>query len=341
MLQLNFIQLIQFKNYENASFSFTARIIGICGNNGIGKTNLLDAIHYLSFTKSYFSKTDAQNVKTGAQGFRIAGEFSLNNENHSAACILRETGKKEFLVDQNAYDKFAAHIGRFPLVFIAPDDVHIITGGSEERRRYMDALISQADQDYLRNLIDYNRVMQQRNSHLKSIAESRVTDHSLLDVYDRQLSEHGNHIFEKRQSFLTGLIPVVRRFYTQIAKTDENTSINYQSAIHEKPLAALLKAAREKDLQMQRTTQGIHRDDLEINLGDKQFKSIASQGQRKSMLFALKLAEFDTLKNFKGYPPLLLLDDVFENLDEERMENLLAEVCIKNQGQIFITDTHY
>ena len=340
MFSLNHISLLQFKNYLNQSFDLNERIVGISGKNGIGKTNLLDAIYYLCFTKSYFSKTDLQNVQHGRMGFRVAGDFELNDEEVHAICILRENGKKEFLWNGVAYEKFSDHIGKFPAVFVAPDDVHIITEGSEERRRFLDALISQLDNEYLVRLIEYNKVLQQRNGLLKSFAEKRAIDRSLLDVINLQLLKPGEYIFNYRRSFLTELIPLIKEFYSQISGEEYEIGIKYDSQLLEQRFSTLLERSLEKDVALVRTNVGIHKDDLAISLKDTPFKTLASQGQRKSLLFALKLAEFTSLKNHKGFSPLLLLDDVFEKLDEKRMHNLLDFVCCENDGQIFLTDTH-
>jgi DNA replication and repair protein RecF len=340
LLQLTTISLTNFKNYHQARFEFGERIIGICGSNGVGKTNLLDAIYYLCFTRSYFTRTDGQNVTTGAQGFRIEGHFEKDGQPLQTVCILRETGKKEFLVQGEAYSRFADHIGRIPCVIIAPDDVQIITGGSEERRRLLDALLSQVDPAYLKHLIDYNKVLQQRNSYLKSLAEKRERNPALLQVYDEQLSAYGTPIFEKRKAFLQLFIPRVYELYREIAGIEEEVVLDYESQLLQNSFPLLLSGFREKDIMLQRTMGGIHRDDLRIQLKGQPFRNIASQGQRKSLLFALKLAEFETLKEEKGFPPLLLLDDVFEKLDEQRMHNLLKRVCNGGDGQLFITDTH-
>lgn len=306
----------------------------------MGKTNLLDAIYYCCFTRSYFTRTDGQNVLTGAPGFRIEGNFVLQHQPLQAVCILRETGRKEFLVNGEAYSRFAEHIGRIPCVIIAPDDVQIITGASDERRRLIDALLSQVDSEYLKHLIDYSRVLQQRNSFLKSIAEKREANPALLQVYDEQMVRYGGPVFHKRKDFLQEFIPHVYTHYREIAGVDEEVTIEYESQLLHHSFEEVLARYREKDLLLQRTLGGIHRDDLDIRLKAQPFKSIASQGQRKSLLFALKLAEFETLKEEKGFPPLLLLDDVFEKLDEQRMHNLLTRVCSGNTGQLFITDTH-
>lgn len=340
LLSLQNISLTNFKNYPLARFHFSERIIGICGPNGVGKTNLLDAIYYLCFTRSYFTKSDSLNVLTGTQGFRIEGIFERDGQPLQAVCILRETGRKEFLVQGEAYSRFADHIGRLPCVIIAPDDVQIITGGSEERRRLLDALLSQLDNEYLKHLIDYNKVLQQRNSFLKSFAEKKETNLALLQVYDQQLASYGIPIYLRRKEFLGQYIPRVYELYRQIAGADEAVVIDYESQLHQQSFESLLSGFRDKDIMLQRTLGGIHRDDLAIRLNTQAFRAIASQGQRKSLLFALKLAEFETLKDEKGFPPLLLLDDVFEKLDEQRMHNLLTRVCTGNQGQLFITDTH-
>jgi DNA replication and repair protein RecF len=339
LLKLHSISITQFKNYSNRSFQFNERIIGICGNNGVGKTNLLDAIHYLCFTKSYFTR-DVLNIQNGQQGFRVDGELELNEKKEKAICILRETGKKEFSINDSGYEKFSEHIGRYPCVIIAPDDIQIITDGSEERRRFLDALLSQIDKDYLQHLINYNKILAQRNSLLKSFYETGNKDLSLLDVLDEQLIKPGEYIFEKRKQFLISFLPDVKELYAEIAKQEEETELYYQSELNQCTFTELLHLNRQRDMAAQRTTGGIHRDDLVFNLSGQLFKNIASQGQRKSLLFALKLAEMDVLKENKGFAPLLLLDDVFEKLDEDRIANLLHRVCIENDGQVFITDTN-
>ncbi len=346
MLKLHSISLTQFKNYSTRSFQFNGRIVSICGNNGVGKTNLLDAIYYLCFTKSYFTR-DLLNIQNGHQGFRVEGEFELNDKNvlqagrqEKAVCILRETGKKEFSINEAGYERFSEHIGRYPCVIIAPDDIQIITAGSEERRRFLDALLSQIDKVYLQHLINYTKIIAQRNSLLKSFYETGNKNLSLLDVLDEQLLKPGEYIFQKRKQFLISFLPAVKKLYLEIAKQQEMTELHYQSELNQCSFTELLHLNRQRDIAAQRTTGGIHRDDLIFNLTGLLFKNIASQGQRKSLLFALKLAEMDVLKENKGFAPLLLLDDVFEKLDEDRITNLLHRVCIENNGQVFITDTN-
>ncbi len=341
-LLLNSISLYQFKNYFQQEFQFTERIVGICGKNGVGKTNVLDAIHYLCFTKSYFTPQDRLNTKHGSQGFRIEGHFTLNGEEEKAVCILRENGRKEFLLDDVAYTRFSKHIGHYPCVVIAPDDVQLIIGGSEERRKFIDTLLSQLDSDYLQQLIYYTKILQQRNSFLKSYNEAYESrDLSVLDVLDEQLAKEGMAVYEKRKNFLLSFLPIVKQLYNEISRQYEPISLLYESEMQGISLEELLKQNRQKDLMIQRTSGGIHRDDLQLNLGEQSFKTIASQGQRKSLLFALKLAEMQVIQEEKNLAPLLLLDDVFEKLDEERISNLLIGVCADNEGQVFITDTNF
>lgn len=362
MFRLSKITITQFKNYDFDSFSFTERIIGICGLNGRGKTNLLDAIYYLCFTKSYFTKTDGFNIRFNADGFRLEGtapaqpvlaptgkdeNTTRNSEDVQTVlnqdkiiCIFRGVGKKELLLNDVPYIKFSEHIGKFPCVMIAPDDIEMIIGGSEERRRFMDTVISQINAAYLQQLIIYNKVLMQRNSLLKKFAEQGKTDWTLLEVLDDQLVQPGNYIFAKRKEFSLQLIPLVQQFYNKIANNNEVVSLQYESQLNDTEFFSVLNQYRQKDFILQRSNGGIHKDDIGIQLNGQVFKTTASQGQRKSLLFALKLAEFELLKINKGFTPLLLLDDVFEKLDEGRMQNLLNWVCNENNGQVFITDTH-
>ena len=339
-LFLKSISVFQFKNYLFQSYQFSERIIGICGRNGVGKTNLLDAVHYLCFTKSYFSRSDAANVNHGSLGFRLEGHFLLQNREEKAVCILRETGRKEFSLNDEQYAKFSKHIGRYPCVVIAPDDVELIIGGSEERRKFVDTILSQLDPNYLQALINYTKILQQRNSFLRSLNDGFGRDFSVLDILDDQLAKEGNIVYEKRHKFLQRFLPIAQKKYEEISQQAENIRLVYDSELHTATLEELLKITRQKDTIVQRTSAGIHRDDLVFNLGGQTFKSIASQGQRKSLLFALKLAEMEILKTEKDFSPLLLLDDVFEKLDEERITNLLAQVCSDEETQIFITDTN-
>jgi DNA replication and repair protein RecF len=338
MLRLSHISLYQFKNYSQRNFPISANIIGICGKNGTGKTNLLDAIHYLCFTKSYFTRLDTQTVQQGSQGFRLEGSFELHRKAEKAVCIFRETGKKEFSLNGDAYEKFSQHIGRYPCVVIAPDDAALITGDSRERRQFLDTLLCQLSADYLQALIAYKKLLEQRNALLKSFAETGRKDASLLDIIDEQIIPMGDTIFENRKTFLLSFLPAAKKMYAEIAGSAEYPEIIYDSSLLHQSMSSLLANNRQKDFFAQRTSEGVHKDDLEINMGGQAFKQIASQGQRKSLLFALKLTECEVLKKEKSFTPILLLDDVFEKLDEDRISNLLQAVC-NNEGQVFITDT--
>jgi len=341
MLQLNNISFIQFKNYLQQQFVFEQKVIGICGNNGTGKTNLLDAIYYLSFTKSYFSSTDAQNVYHGKMGMRIEGNYTNNNnQNTQLVCILRENNKKEFLQNNEIIKKFSEHIGRFPCVMIAPDDTELLIGNSEPRRKYIDTIISQLNKQYLLYLIDYTKLLQQRNSLLKQAAETNSLNEDLLSITDKQLSDKATFIYQSRKFFFNSYLPLTLEYYKKIADSTDNISLTYQSALHQQSMQELLKNSLQKDIALQRTSTGIHKDDIEVTMNQASFKTTASQGQRKSLLFALKLAEWQTLKANKEFAPILLLDDVFEKLDDKRMYNLLQWVCKEDDGQVFITDTH-
>ena len=347
MFQLLQIDLVQFKNYRTQTYSFSKKVIGICGANGTGKTNLLDAIWYLCFTKSYFSATDAQVATQGTKGFRVAANFLWQNQPLKVVAVVRETGKKEITVNEELYPRLSSHIGRLPAVMIAPDDVAIINGGSEERRRLFDTLLCQINPEYLQRLMDYNKVVQQRNSLLKSWSNPGPPNETLLTVLDKQLIANGSYIYQVRNQFLGQFLQMATAHYHTIAQAEEAVQLTYESQLHASPthtpaaaFEQLLLQSRSKDLALQRTSSGTHRDDLKLLLNGLPFKQVASQGQRKSLLFALKLTEYEMLQQHKGFAPLLLLDDVFEKLDNQRMTNLLAEVCVQKPGQVFITDTH-
>ncbi len=340
MLRLEKISLVQFRNYLQSSFSFSERVIGICGTNGSGKTNLLDAIYYLSFSKSYFSRPDSQNVYHGMTGLRLEGNYDLLSEPQHLTCIVRENNRKEIVMNSEEYKKFSEHIGKLPCVMIAPDDISLITGGSEERRKFLDTLLCQLNPKYLQHLISYNKILQQRNSLLKQFAEPGKNDEALLDVLTEQLCEHGDYLFMERKPFLANFLHLVSSIYQRIAGKDDGLSLQYESQLIQDNMATLLRTRRQKDILLQRTSGGIHRDELLFFMDKAAFKTEASQGQRKSLLFALKLAEWQVLKESKGFTPILLLDDVFEKLDEPRMYQLLQWVCTESDGQVFITDTH-
>ncbi len=334
------LQLTGFKNYTSRTFEFHKRVVGICGANGKGKTNLLDALNYLCFTRSYFSRSDQINVNFGSPGFRLEGSMQNSTaDEKKIICIYRENARKEFLLDEVAYEKFSHHIGKYPGVFIAPDDIALITGGSEERRKLLDTLISQVDEQYLQNLILHNKLLAERNAILKFEAQKRRTDDALLQTIDDRLAPLGDYLYQRRKDFTKRLFPLIQKFYDLISGAVEYIELGYESLLSEKPYAELLRQTLTKDRMNLRTNVGVHKDDIEFKLQSNLFRQIASQGQKKSLLFACKLAEFEILKQEKGFAPLLLLDDIFEKLDEQRVQNLLRYIFEENDGQVFITDT--
>ena len=340
MLSIKKINITQFKNYESGRFEFEENVVGICGKNGIGKTNLLDSIYYCCFTKSYFSGNENMIIEHGKDGFRVEGFFYNNEASNKIICINKSNAKKEFSLNDVPYDKLSQHIGLLPCVMIAPDDIELINSGSELRRKFMDTVLCQLDIDYMQSLIHYNKILLQRNSYLKKDLNTQKFDYALLDIFDEQLIVHGNIIYAKRKTFTNELSQLVQAFYKKISEANEAIELVYESHLNEQSLADLFKQNRERDRMLQRTSKGIHRDDLQFSMHQLQFKTIASQGQKKSLLFAMKLAEYEIIKTTKGFYPILLLDDFFEKLDETRMNNLLKIVCIENRGQVFITDTH-
>lgn len=334
------LRVLNFKNYLEADLEFAPQANAITGKNGAGKTNIIDAIHYLSLCKSYFNPIDSQQIKIGENWFMVQGDFKKNNQVDKISCSLKRNQKKIFERNKKKYTRLADHIGLYPIVMITPNDTVIVMGGSEERRRFMDNVISQTDNSYLDQLIIYNKVLQQRNAFLKNASEQGFMDNSLLSILDQQLVEVGFNVFERRKEFLNTFLPEFNEHYDYLTAGAEKVRLSYRSPLLEDDFLQILKENRDKDLAFARTTQGIHRDDLvfEIHKG-MPLKKFGSQGQQKSFLIALKLAQYSFLKAKKGFQPLLLLDDIFDKLDERRVEKLMAMVSNGTFGQIFITDT--
>ncbi len=339
-MHLHKISLVNFKNYSQMNLTFHRKMNCFVGNNGMGKTNMLDAIHYLSFCKSFFNSVDSQNIKYEQGFFMIHGEFDLLGEKEDIQCAVKRNQKKQFKRNQKEYDRLSEHIGLFPLVMISPSDAELITGGSEIRRKFIDSIITQFDKDYLEKLISYNHVLSQRNALLKKFAETRSFDSLALEIWDEQLIVFGNAIHQRRKKFMMEFIPIFEKNYQFISESGESVALVYESTLHERDFKILLLSTLEKDRVMHYTTAGIHRDDLDFELQGQSLRKFASQGQQKSYLLALKLAQFEIIKNIKRYPPLLLLDDIYDKLDEHRFRKLIDLVSSEAYGQVFITDTH-
>ena len=334
------LHLVDFKNINQAELKFSDKINCFVGNNGAGKTNVLDAIYYLSFTKSYFNSVDSQNINHNAPFFVIEGWFNKDKTEENIYCGLKKGQKKIFKRNQKEYDRISQHIGLLPLVVISPADANLILDGGEIRRKFMDSVISQSDALYLDDLIFYNKALHQRNSLLKYFAANRTFDPDTLHIYNEQLKERGSRIFDKRVAFIEKLKPLLLSYYHKIAGEDEMVNIDYNSHLHAQDWDELFEKNLDRDKLLQYTTKGVHRDDLKFSLFGYPLKKTGSQGQQKSFLIALKLAQFEFLKENNKAKPLLLLDDIFDKLDELRVESLIKLVNEHYFGQIFITDTH-
>lgn len=337
MSSIKQISLYHFKNYDQQTFSFDNDIVCLIGKNGVGKTSILDAIYYLCFTKSYFVSNDLHCIKNGTKGMFVKGIFEDEIE---IKCVIRENNKKEFSCDEEVYTKLSNHIGKYSCVMIAPDDTQLITEGSELRRKFIDGLIAQIDSDYLLNLTLYSKTLLQRNAYLKNCKGVLPTDLSLLNLYNEQLNLYSKPIVEQRIIFTQKLILEAKKIYHEIADDIENIEIDYESKLKENTLLDLLNQNIFKDIVTARTIYGIHKDDIVFKMNGMPLKQVASQGQRKSFLFALKLAQYNLIINNLHQKPMLLLDDIFEKLDIDRSERLIKYV-VQLGTQVFITDTHF
>jgi DNA replication and repair protein RecF len=336
-VRLEKLHLSNFKCYSEAALDFSSKINVLVGKNGSGKTNLLDAIHYLSFTKSAFNGSDQQNVRHGDNHFFIKGNLIIASKSQEITCGFQVGLKKNFKEDGLEYQKLSDHIGKYPVVLSAPDDVDLVKEGSEARRKFFDSIISQIDKAYLENLIHYNYYLKQRNALLKLFQDSGSVDWIALESYDRSLVPLGNAIYNRRKIFVQEFLPVFNGFYKFLVSDEETTDLRYVSELDEIKFAEGLYKNRNKDLALQRTNFGIHRDEFEFTLGSGNLKRLGSQGQQKSFVIALKLAQAEVIKSHKGFSPILLLDDIFDKLDDYRIARLL-ELIRNDLGQLFITD---
>ena len=333
-MTLDRLILNNFKNYLEADIDLCSNINCFIGNNGAGKTNLLDAVYYLSFCKSYFNPVDQQNIRLGADFFAIHGHYG--DELYS--CILKRGQTKQMRCGKKVYKALMEHIGKLPLVMVSPSDQNLITGGSDLRRKFVDGVIAQTDRAYLEHLLQYNKALEQRNRLLKQMWEDRVWEEAMVSVWDEQLIRHGEYLYDNRQRFIADFIPLFTEYYHSIVGDDEPGTIEYQ--YDARPLDVQLFESRQADKYSQYTTCGPHKDDFVFSLSDEMsVKRFGSQGQQKSFALALKLAQFQYLNNCLGLKPILLLDDIFDKLDMLRVKQLIALVGSERFGQVLLTDT--
>lgn len=334
------ISIVNFKNLNEVQVELSHKLNCFIGKNGAGKTNMLDAIYYLSFCKSFFNATDQLNINHDENFFMLSGNYQRMDSAEAITCGLQKGQKKQFKRNTKVYKKLQEHIGLLPLVMITPSDVNLILGGSDERRKFVDGVISQYNQNYLDYLLKYNRALLQRNNLLKQFASERYFDQELLTIWDEQLVEYGLRIHSERMRFVEKLIPVFQKYYSFISQGNEEVDLVHKSDLYDVDFGSKLKEALPKDRIVQHTSVGIHKDDLLLKIGEHPIKKLGSQGQKKTYLVALKLAQFEFIREISGIKPILLLDDIFDKLDQFRVEQIVATVAGEQFGQIFITDTN-
>lgn len=339
-MYLKKLSLTNFKNYELTELVFSPKINCFTGNNGVGKTNILDGIHYLSLTKSFFNNVDSVNIRHSDDYFIIRGTFEREGEEDDIYCAVQRQKQKIVRRNSKEYGKLSDHIGRYPVVMISPADSALVSEGSEERRKFLNKIISQYSPVYLNSVLNYTKALQQRNKALKDLRSSSKADPDIISIYNDQLVRYGRLIYEERQKLTEELIPVFQEYYTMISSGREKVKLQYRSHLSEGDFGEQLKGSLSKDMILEYTTVGIHKDDLLLEMDDYPVKSLGSQGQQKSYLVALKLAKFDYIKRKAGFSPILLLDDIFDKFDADRVEQIIKLVGDFRFGQIFITDTH-
>lgn len=339
-MYLHELKLTNFKNCESADLLFSENVNCFVGLNGAGKTNILDSIYYLSFCKSFFGATDKQNIRHGQDFFAIHGLYAHEGKDfETVSCVQKRDQKKSFRLNKKEYDRLSSHIGKFPLVMISPYDRDLINEGSDLRRKFVDGVISQFDPMYLNALLKYNRALLQRNIQLKQFQERRIFDRELLRLWDDQMSRQADDIHRKRSQFLEDFLPIFQHYYEIVSGATEQVNIVYQSRLDEKPLSELLDDSIQQDRYSGYTNVGIHKDDLEFSLDGHPLKRFGSQGQQKSFVVSIRLAQFEFCWQRIGYKPILLLDDIFDKLDDQRVMKLVRLVGDDHFGQVFITDT--
>lgn len=334
------LSLFNYKNISEASYDFDTKINCFVGKNGVGKTNVLDAIYHLAYGKSYFNPLAVQNIKHGEEFFVIDGEFEKVQRNEQIVSSFKKGQKKILKRNGKPYEKFSDHIGFIPLVIISPADNDLIIEGSETRRKFIDSVISQLDGTYLQELIQYQKIIGQRNALLKYFALNRVFETDTLSIYNEQLNALGQPIFEKRKRFIEEFLPIFNKHHQAITGAAEVVQLVYESHLFEHDTLTLLEENLAKDRALQYTSMGIHKDDLAFQIDQYPIKKFGSQGQQKSFLIALKLAQFEFVKKQSGEKPILLFDDIFDKLDETRVSKIIEMVNQEEFGQLFISDTH-
>jgi recF protein len=339
-MYLRELRLANFKNCESTEIFFSEKVNCFIGLNGAGKTNILDAIYYLSFCKSFFNAADKMNIRHEQDFFSIQGIYSSQDKDDEIiSCVQKRDAKKSFRFNKKEYERLSDHIGKFPLVMISPYDTDLINGGSDLRRKFIDGVISQFDPLYLNALIKYNRTLLQRNVQLKQFFETHHFDKELLQLWDEQLTLNAKEIYDKRKGFLHDFLPIFQHYYEIVSGASEKVCISYCSKLDEKPLSQLLVESLQRDISTCYTNVGVHKDDLDFLLEGHPLKKFGSQGQQKSFVVAIRLAQFDINVAKIGYKPILLFDDIFDKLDDQRVEKLVRLVGDNHFGQIFITDT--
>jgi len=338
-MYLKRLSAVNFKNYDQVEIEFSAEVNCFVGQNGAGKTNLLDAVHYLSMCKSYLNPVDKQNIRFDENFFVLQSVWDKNDKEVDVYCGVKAGSKKIFKKNKVEYEKLSEHIGQFPSVMISPYDRNLISEGSEIRRKWMDGIISQFDAAFLDAIIKYAKVLVQRNAVLKQMGDFGFFNRESIEVWDQQLVRYGNIVFEKRNQFITEFLPVFKKYYALLSDDKENVGFEYRSQLAEQDFQRLLAQSQKQDMRRQYSTVGVHKDDLIFTINDHPIKKFGSQGQQKSYLIALRLAQFEWLKMHLGLKPILLLDDIFDKLDNERVQRLMQLVHNHEFGQVLVTDT--
>ncbi|WP_410879661.1 DNA replication/repair protein RecF [Myroides sp. DW712] len=339
-MYLKKIDLLNFKNIEDKSFEFNAKINCFIGLNGVGKTNILDAIYYMAYGRSYFNPIAIQNIKQGADFFVLDALFEKNEQSEHILCSLKKGQKKILKRNNKNYERFSDHFGFIPLVIISPSDSDLIIEGSETRRKFLDSVISQMNSNYLQLLIQHQKLITQRNALLKSFVSNNYFDRDTLEIYNDQINALAQPIYETRRDFLHDFIPIFNHYHQLITGDKDEVHLVYESQLEHHSMQELFDQNLQKDRALQYTSVGIHKDDLVFLLKGSPIKKFGSQGQQKSFLIALKLAQFEFLKKQHNISPILLFDDIFDKLDELRVRQILELVNLETFGQMFITDTH-